>query len=115
MADSSRPVTHAQLATGFEHVTRLRDAVLRLDIGKLQQWGRQLVTVFDNGGRLLAAGNGGSAAEAQHLTSELVGRMRDERRPLSAIALHGDGPRALPVARALRAALESRGIALKSF
>ncbi len=90
MADSSRPVTHAQLATGFEHVTRLRDAVLRLDIGKLQQWGRQLVTVFDNGGRLLAAGNGGSAAEAQHLTSELVGRMRDERRPLSAIALHGD-------------------------
>ncbi len=42
---------------------------------------------WSGGGRLLAAGNGGSAAEAQHLTAELVGRYRDERIPLSAIAL----------------------------
>jgi D-beta-D-heptose 7-phosphate kinase/D-beta-D-heptose 1-phosphate adenosyltransferase len=42
------------------------------------------------GGRLLVAGNGGSAAEAQHLTSELVGRFHTERAPLSAIALHTD-------------------------
>ncbi|WP_455709431.1 D-sedoheptulose-7-phosphate isomerase [Kitasatospora purpeofusca] len=41
-------------------------------------------------GRLLVTGNGGSAAEAQHLTSELVGRYRKERAPLSAIALHTD-------------------------
>ncbi len=40
--------------------------------------------------RLLAAGNGGSAAEAQHLTAELVGRFDGDRRPLSAIALHAD-------------------------
>jgi D-sedoheptulose 7-phosphate isomerase len=39
------------------------------------------------GGRLLAAGNGGSAAQAQHLTAELVGRYRDDRPPLSAVAL----------------------------
>jgi D-sedoheptulose 7-phosphate isomerase len=38
----------------------------------------------------LACGNGGSAAEAQHLTAELVGRFRDERIPLSAISLHAD-------------------------
>ena len=42
------------------------------------------------GGRLLAAGNGGSAAEAQHLAAELVGRYRRPRRPLSAIALTPD-------------------------
>ena len=42
------------------------------------------------GGRLLAAGNGGSAAQAQHLTSELVGRYRDDRPPFSAIALHAE-------------------------
>jgi D-sedoheptulose 7-phosphate isomerase len=36
---------------------------------------------------LLVAGNGGSAAEAQHLTAELVGKLHDDRRPLSAIAL----------------------------
>ena len=40
--------------------------------------------------RLLAAGNGGSAAEAQHLTAELVGRFDRDRGPLSAIALHAD-------------------------
>jgi phosphoheptose isomerase len=38
-------------------------------------------------GRPLAAGNGGSAAQAAHLTSEFVGRYRDDRAPLSAIAL----------------------------
>lgn len=40
--------------------------------------------------QIAACGNGGSAAEAQHLTGELVGRFRSERRPLSAIALHTD-------------------------
>jgi D-sedoheptulose 7-phosphate isomerase len=43
--------------------------------------------VLAGGGRLLAAGNGGSASQAAHLTSELVGRYRDDRAPFSAIAL----------------------------
>ncbi|OLE30394.1 MAG: phosphoheptose isomerase, partial [Actinobacteria bacterium 13_1_20CM_3_71_11] len=46
--------------------------------------------VLGRGGRLLVAGNGGSAAEAQHLTAELVGKLREDRTPLSAIALHAD-------------------------
>ncbi|HZP50108.1 SIS domain-containing protein [Actinocrinis sp.] len=54
------------------------------------EWGRQLADALSAGHRLLAAGNGGSAAQAQHLTAELVGRFRDERRPFSAIPLHGD-------------------------
>jgi D-sedoheptulose 7-phosphate isomerase len=40
-----------------------------------------------NRGRMLAAGNGGSAAQAQHLTAELVGRYRADRPPFSAICL----------------------------
>lgn len=56
----------------------------------MQQWGRHLVRVLSGGGRLLAAGNGGSAAQAQHLTAELVGRFRDDRPPFSALALHSD-------------------------
>ncbi|MCO1599736.1 SIS domain-containing protein, partial [Micromonospora sp. RHAY321] len=39
---------------------------------------------------LLVAGNGGSAAEAQHLTAELVGKLHHDRQPLSAIALHAE-------------------------
>ncbi|KQX62760.1 SIS domain-containing protein [Angustibacter sp. Root456] len=56
---------------------------------EVEEWGRRLARCLD-GGRLLVAGNGGSAAEAQHLTAELVGRFEGERRPLSAIVLHGD-------------------------
>jgi phosphoheptose isomerase len=42
------------------------------------------------GGKVLACGNGGSAADAQHLVAELVGRFREERRALAGIALAGD-------------------------
>jgi len=54
------------------------------------EWGQRLAHVFADGGKLLACGNGGSAAEAQHLTGELLGRFREERRPLPAIALSAD-------------------------
>jgi D-sedoheptulose 7-phosphate isomerase len=40
------------------------------------------------GGQLLIAGNGGSAADAQHIAAELTGRFLRERRPFRAIALH---------------------------
>lgn len=55
-----------------------------------RRWGKWLATPLLAGHRLLVAGNGGSAAEAQHLTAELVGRYATDRRPLSAIALHAD-------------------------
>ncbi len=54
------------------------------------RWGVRLASVLTNGGRLLAAGNGGSAAQAQHLTAELVGRYRDDRPPFSAICLSAE-------------------------
>ena len=56
----------------------------------VHEWGQRLAAVFVAGGKLLACGNGGSAAEAQHLTGELLGRFREERRPLPAIALTAD-------------------------
>jgi D-sedoheptulose 7-phosphate isomerase len=52
------------------------------------EWGGALATALVNGHRLLAVGNGGSAAQAQHLTAEIVGRYRDDRAPFSAVALH---------------------------
>ncbi|MFI7022025.1 SIS domain-containing protein [Micromonospora sp. NPDC049900] len=56
----------------------------------LARWGVVLAQHLTAGGRLLVAGNGGSAAEAQHLTAELVGKLREDRQPLSAIALHAE-------------------------
>lgn len=74
------------------HFADLVSAVVRVRpaAAQLSDWGAQLAGVLSGGGRLLACGNGGSAAEAQHLTAELVGRFKDEREPLSAIALHAD-------------------------
>ena len=45
---------------------------------------------LSNGGQLLACGNGGSAADAQHLVAELVGRFERERRAFAAVALTAD-------------------------
>ncbi len=42
------------------------------------------------GGQLLIAGNGGSAADAQHIVAELTGRFLRERRPFRALALHAN-------------------------
>jgi D-sedoheptulose 7-phosphate isomerase len=47
-----------------------------------------IFTSLDAGGQLLIAGNGGSAADAQHIAAELTGRFFLERRPFRAIALH---------------------------
>ncbi|WP_460947135.1 D-sedoheptulose-7-phosphate isomerase [Okibacterium endophyticum] len=63
---------------------------LRSESGRLAAWGQELARRLHGGARAFAAGNGGSAAEAQHFTAELVGRFDGERRAFSAIALHGD-------------------------
>jgi phosphoheptose isomerase len=78
------------LLSGRDHVDALVDALRRVDTERLDSWGRHLAAVLTSGGRLLVAGNGGSAAQAQHLTAELVGRYRDDRPALSAIALHAE-------------------------
>jgi D-sedoheptulose 7-phosphate isomerase len=53
-------------------------------------WGEHLARLLPVGHRLLVAGNGGSAAQAQHLTAELVGRYDGDRPAYSAIALHAE-------------------------
>jgi D-sedoheptulose 7-phosphate isomerase len=77
--------------TGQEHVTSLTAALdsVTAQLDALDGWGRLLAGVLcgPGRGRLLAAGNGGSAAQAQHLTAELVGRYRADRPPFSAICL----------------------------
>jgi D-sedoheptulose 7-phosphate isomerase len=56
----------------------------------IAELGEALRAALAGGGRILAFGNGGSAAEAQHLAAELIGRAKADRAPLPAIALAGD-------------------------
>jgi D-sedoheptulose 7-phosphate isomerase len=65
-------------------------AALELESPRLARWAMRLAERLEAGGRLLIAGNGGSAAEAQHLSAEFVGRFRTERQPYAAIALNCD-------------------------
>jgi D-sedoheptulose 7-phosphate isomerase len=79
-----------------EHFRRSREALdraadepaLRTAIHAIAD---SLVQAFRSNGKLLIAGNGGSAADAQHIAGELVSRLKIDRNPLPAIALTNDG------------------------
>ncbi len=52
--------------------------------------GQHLASLLGAGGKLMFCGNGGSAADSQHLASELTGRFINDRRPLAGLALSTD-------------------------
>ena len=58
--------------------------------GAVADAGHRLGALMASGGKLLFCGNGGSAADSQHLASELTGRFIKDRRPLAGIALTTD-------------------------
>ena len=68
---------------------RLRQELLEdpLIANQLAEGAKKLITTFENNGKFYAAGNGGSAADAQHIVAELVGRFNYDRPPLKAEAL----------------------------
>src|SRR3954466_3250445 len=73
----------AESVRTFQALTTLRAAIDRA--------GDVILTTLQRGGKLLICGNGGSAAEAAHFATELVGRYAKTRRSLPAIALSSDG------------------------
>ncbi len=60
------------------------------DVGAVVLAAEAIVAALRNGGKVLAFGNGGSAADAQHFAAELVGRYARERRAWPAMALSTD-------------------------
>ena len=81
-------MTDRGAAAVAEHVAvvgRIESLLPRVD-----EVAQRLIEVYRASGRVLAFGNGGSAAEAQHLAAELLGRYDRDRRPLAAVALSAD-------------------------
>ncbi len=79
------------VAAGFLDAARTLEATHLALGGEIVHTADTLVACFEGGGRLLACGNGGSAAEAQHFVAEFVGRLRPPARAaLPAIALTAD-------------------------
>lgn len=59
---------------------------------QVEEAGKIVAACLMKGGKVLTCGNGGSAAQAQHFTAELLGRMGHERRSLAALSLTADSP-----------------------
>lgn len=80
----------ARVKEAFTESVRLLAAVYARDAGAIERMGRRLAETAGRGGVVFFAGNGGSAAEAQHFATELVCRYVRNRRALPAVALSAD-------------------------
>lgn len=89
-----RPTSEVESRATLIHLRGLRAALdcLEADAVGIDVFGEQIGNVLAAGGRLLAVGNGGSAAQASHLTAELVGRFDGDRRPLAAVTIGAEHP-----------------------
>jgi phosphoheptose isomerase len=74
----------------FAETVVVQERTRRANPETLPAAGAAIATALAAGRKVLACGNGGSAADAQHLAAELVGRFSGERRALAALALTTD-------------------------
>lgn len=72
-----------------EHLDAIQ-ALLQTRIAEIERSGEMICAALDQGHKILLCGNGGSAADAQHIAAELVGRFELERRAWPSIALTTD-------------------------
>ncbi|XOF35271.1 MAG: SIS domain-containing protein [Candidatus Electrothrix sp. YB6] len=78
------------ILTRLEQSNAAKQAFVEESADKIITLADRIVEVFHNGGKLLIFGNGGSAADAQHLAAEFINRFLLNRAPLPAIALTTD-------------------------
>jgi D-sedoheptulose 7-phosphate isomerase len=80
-----------RVRSAFDEAVRLHQLVAEREGAAIRKAAAVIHEALAAGRKVLAFGNGGSAADAQHLATELVGRFEVERRGLAAIALTADG------------------------
>jgi len=80
----------AEIVKAFDESVQVKQAFLHDNLATLIQVIDVIVAAFRNGNKLLLFGNGGSAADAQHIAAEFTNRFRIERPPLPALALTTD-------------------------
>lgn len=74
----------------FQESIRVKEETLKLNLDSIIKAADEIIKTFKNDGKILLMGNGGSAADSQHIAAELIGRFQKERRSLPAIALTTD-------------------------
>ena len=83
-------VSVARISEIFEEGAALKNLCRTALAPSIASAASALIAALDAGGKILSCGNGGSAADAQHFSSELLNRFERERRELSALALTTD-------------------------
>jgi D-sedoheptulose 7-phosphate isomerase len=74
----------------FEESIKVKEKFVRDHADAMLRVAKKLAACFQSGNKLLLFGNGGSAADAQHIAAEFVNRFQIERPPLAALALTTD-------------------------
>ena len=69
---------------------RVKQALAEREVDRIIEMADRIISCVRQGGKVLFCGNGGSAADAQHLAAEMVGRFGRDRPPLAAVALTTD-------------------------
>ena len=80
----------AQISRHFKDSVEVKQKAADKLVDPIQQAGDKIVQCMLNNGKILSCGNGGSAADAQHFSAELVNRFEKERPGLPAFALTTD-------------------------
>ena len=83
-------MTNQQILSHFHESAELKMQAAEQLAAPIAQAIDIMFTALSNGNKILACGNGGSAADCQHFAAELVGRFERERLPLPALALTTD-------------------------
>lgn len=83
-------MTNQRILSHFQESAELKMHAASLLAAPIEQAIELMFTALSNGNKILACGNGGSAADCQHFAAELVGRFERERLPLPALALTTD-------------------------
>lgn len=83
-------MTNQRIQAHFQESAELKIQAASLLADPISQAVELMFTALSNGNKILACGNGGSAADCQHFAAELVGRFERERLPLPALALTTD-------------------------
>jgi len=78
-----------QIILALEEGVRIGEKLIGL-VPQIAQASRMIIDCLNSGGKVMICGNGGSAADSQHIAAELVGRFKRERRAMAAIALSTD-------------------------
>jgi len=84
---SKGAIMRREIAKRLQESAQIKEAIAESKVNEIERIINLIITAYRAGGKVVLFGNGGSAADAQHIAGELVGKFKLERQALPAIAL----------------------------